>query len=197
MFHLRTPRSAHMLLGRVKTLSIRRLAATFVLLITLLVPALAAEPSTTIVGGGDTQGQNYTWIVTNGRTAAIVDIEFPQTRAILFHAPPSWAVDLAAHGGDLGVPVCRATAPSAAFGIAAGGSSEFHMQVASSGVRRGLGAVLVRFADGAMERIAGVEVPLPESILERHVGLISLGSVCGVVAFMQVLRSRRRRERPV
>jgi hypothetical protein len=171
---------------------IRSVAAGF----SLIEAAAVANPAVAITGGADASGHTYTWQVQNGGTSPIVEVCFPHYRAGLFFPPGGWSNDCTAlvkvgAKDEPGFCTARATAP--AEGIAKGRSTPFSMQIAAAGAKRGLGEVVVRFADGSETRIAGVELPQQEGLGDRYVSLIALGAVFLIFVAVQAVRNRRRR----
>jgi hypothetical protein len=151
-------------------------------------------PQVTIEGGPDATGHTYAWTVTNNHASAIVHIEFPHYRANLFFAPEGWKTEctnLVAVGVKDLTGVCSATAKSAGNGVVAGRSAMFSMQIAGGGAKRGLGAVVVRFADGAAQTIAGVPIPTAEPSGDRNIPLIGLGAVFMILIVARAARRRR------
>ncbi|MDO8629319.1 MAG: hypothetical protein Q7R41_02400 [Phycisphaerales bacterium] len=159
--------------------------------------ARAEMPQATIAGGPDATGQSYVWTVTNHHASAIVHLEIPHYRASLFFAPEGWRTEctnLVAVGVKDLTGVCTASTDSPASGIAAGRSATFSMQIAGGGAKRGLGAVVVRFADGVTQTIAGVPVPTAEPPGDRNIPLLGLGTVFMILIVVRAARRRRARE---
>ena len=161
----------------------------------LAVAGRAETPRVVIEGGADATGHTYNWVVTNSHTSAVTYIEFPHYRANLFFAPDAWITEstsLVNVGVKDSPGVCTAEVKSAADGIAPGRSAKFTMQVAAAGAKRGRGEVLARFADGSSIRVAGVELPVRESVGDRYIPLMGMGTVVVVLLAVRAARGRRR-----
>lgn len=147
-----------------------------------------------ISGGADTSPNVYAWTVTNTHRALLVQVEFPNYRGALFFAPDGWTAEctsLADTSQDHTPGVCTARASPVGNGIASGRSATFRMQVAPAGAQRQRGRVLVRFADGAEESIADVEVPGIEHASDRHVPLLGLSIIFVLWLVARAFRRRR------
>ena len=159
----------------------------------------AAEPRVTVEGGVETDGNNYSWTVTNHHDSPIVFAEFPHYGASLFFAPAGWSHEstFLVNVGVADKPgVCRATAETRATGIFRGDSAKFGMKVGSAKARPTPGTVRFRFDDGQELEVTGVELPQPQPRSEAFVSLISLSLIFGIVVLVQVFRSRRKRGQP-
>jgi hypothetical protein len=158
--------------------------------------ARAGMPQVTIEGGPDATGQSYVWTVTNNHASAIVHIEFPHYRANLFFAPNGWTTEctnLEAVGVRDPTGVCSASIEDSMGGHAESRSTTFRMQIGGRGAKRGLGAVVVRFADGVTQTIAGVPVPTAEQLGDRNVPLIGLSTMFIIFVVARAARHRRAR----
>ncbi len=149
---------------------------------------------TQVEGGADSTGFSYEWTVTNPHDSPIVKIEIPHHGASLFFAPEGWAVDCSNLVG-LGVAdpsgTCAASVGQSRDGIAPHRSAKFSMQIASAGARRGLGTILVRFADGTQATVSDIEVPTAEPQGNRNVPLLGLGAIMVIIIAARSARRRR------
>lgn len=173
-----------------------RLAYAWAALVLAATTARAEGPQVTIEGGPDATSQLYVWTVTNNYRSAIVHIEFPHYRANLFTAPGGWKIEctnLEAIGVRDPTGACTASIEDSRSGNAESRSATFRMQIGGRGAKRGLGAVVVRFADGVTHTIAGVSVPTAELPGDRNIPLIGLGMV--FMIFLVARAARRRRGR--
>lgn len=148
--------------------------------------AVADDPKVTITGGGDFSGHKYSWTVTNESAeggSPIVYVEFPQYRADLFLAPTGWSTKITGR-------TCIAQGDSTSR-IDPGLTKTFSLRVGPAGAQRGVGKVLIRFADGTECKVGGVEVPQSETIGDKYVSLIGLGLALVVVAAVHWSRTRK------
>jgi len=144
-------------------------------------PAVGANtPKVTITGGVDITGDGYTWTISNDYASPIVYVKFPHYHATLFFAPDGWSTQ-STFLVNVGVKdrpgICTARAEQPASGITRGNAGTFRMRIYQPGTRRGLGTVLVRFADDSELKISGVEMPTPEAISDKYAPLIGLGAI--------------------
>jgi len=158
--------------------------------------SVADGQAVVITGGADASGHTYSWQVRNEGASPLVEIHFPHFRGGLFFPPKGWSGDCTAlvQVGAKDEPgICTARAPAPADGIAPRQSAPFSMQIASSGAKRGLGEVIVRFADGSEARVAGVELPQREAAGDKNLPLYGLGGLFAIFVIAQAIRKRRRR----
>ena len=159
----------------------------------LFARAEAASPAS-IEAGPDALGNAYQWTITNGHVSPIVRVEIPHYRANLFFAPKGWTftcTNLVGIGAADEPGLCVATAGAASDGIAPGRSAVFGLQLASGSVKRGFGEAVVGFADSSTHKISGVLVPVPETLRDRYIPLIGLGTILAVFVIYQVARGRK------
>lgn len=150
-----------------------------------------------IDGGADETGHDYRWTVTNQHRSAIVSIEFTHYRADLFFVPDGWSTAGTTNLVNVGVTssngVCVASAPSQRKGIAFRGSASFGVRIAPRGADAGAGIWRIRFADGTMAEVEGVELPVPRATGDQFVSLIGLAIVFGIIVVVESIRRRRSR----
>ncbi len=156
-----------------------------------------ASPSpVSVEGGPDGLGNAYHWTVSNNHTSLIVRVEIPHYRGSLFFAPKGWTsscTNLVAVGARDATGVCTATATATGDGIAPGRSATFNLQLASGSVKRGSGEVVIGFADATTHKMSGVLVPVPETLGDRYIPLIGLGTILAAFVVIQVFKSRKNR----
>lgn len=155
-------------------------------------------PQVTIEGGADATGHNYVWKITNQGGPAIIHVEFPHYHADLFFGPPGWSTkstNLVNVGVKSPHGICAAMAESAADGITEGQSAEFKMRIAPARAPRGVGKVVVRFADDSEVVVADVELPVPPPAGDNYMSLIGLGAIFFVFLLIGAIRRRARRQR--
>lgn len=148
-----------------------------------------------IEGGADETGHNYRWTVTNQYRSPIVRIQFAHYNADLFFAPDGWSTGDTTNLINVGVTdpngVCVAAAPSPRQGIAFRGSAAFGVRVAPAGADTGEGIWRVRFADGTMAEVEGVQLPVPRATGDKFVALIGSALVFGIIVIAESIRRRR------
>lgn len=156
----------------------------------------ADSPRVAIEGGvRQDNPQFYAWKVTNHHTSPIVFIEFPQYHGDSFTAPPGWNQEWKgrAMAGTKGEPGwVRTSVDDPLRAIPPGGSAEFEMRTTTTGALPRPGAVTVRFADGTVVSVSGVELPTAQSFLERNVMGIGLALIFGIAVLVHLLRRRRK-----
>ncbi len=151
-----------------------------------------ADPQVTITGGVDQTGHNYAWTITHNHRSPIVYVEFPHYRADLFEAPPGWATELTNPGGiSSDASRCIATAASPGQGIQRRREAVFRVRVAPSGTPRGVGSVIVRFADDSEVTVDGVSVPVRERFGDQYMALIGLGLIFGIFVVAKAIKGRK------
>jgi hypothetical protein len=158
--------------------------------------AFASSTPAVVEGGPDGLGNAYHWTINNKHTSPIVRVEIPHYRGSLFFAPKGWTsscTNLVAVGAPDAPGVCTATASATDDGIAPGRSATFSMQLATGTVKRGAGDVVIGFADASTQNIGGVVVPVPETLGDRYISLIGLGTILAGFVAVQVFRSRKNR----
>lgn len=156
---------------------------------------LAAPAAVSIEGGPETASNAYRWTITNNHGSPIVRVELPQYRGSLFFPPTGWTsscTNLVAVGAPDAPGTCTAIAKSESQGIALGRSSSFGLQLASGSVKRGFGEVVIGFADSSTHRVGGVMVPVPETLGDRYIPLIGLGTILALYVGVQITRSRKK-----
>lgn len=156
---------------------------------------VAAPSPVTIEGGPETGGNAYRWTITNNHGSPIVRVEIPQYRGSLFFPPTGWTsscTNLVAVGAPDAPGTCTATAKTEMQGIASGRSSTFGLQLASGAVKRGFGDVVIGFADSSTQRVGGVMVPVPETLGDRYIPLIGLGTILALYVVVQLIRGRKK-----
>jgi hypothetical protein len=125
----------------------------------------------------------------------VVFVRIPHYRANLFRVPSGWKGDctnLVQVGAKDRPGECIASILSGEVGIKPGSSAEFRVQIAAGGARRMQGDLLLRFADGSVLTVGGVEIPGRESYGDRYVPLIGLAAIFGVWITARSFRKRRR-----
>ncbi len=154
--------------------------------------ALAA-PKVTIEGDVDLAGRVYTWVVTHDHDSPIVYLQFPQDKANGLTAPAGWEGDLVREKDNQHQSgFANFTCVNQLRAIAAKQSATFKLNLIWSGAARGVGDVVVRFADGT-QTIASAPIPITEPASDRNISLIGLGSFFTIFLCVQAIRKRKRR----
>lgn len=175
----------------------RLVRAVLALLVVGAAEAEAADHGLSFVGGPDGSGQNYAWTLTNGSRATVTEVRIPHYRAAVFTAPPGWKTDESTYLVNVGVAdragECVAKASTVGEGIRPGRSGEFRLQLTASGAARGTGRVIVGLDDGSRVEVAGVPLPVAESVGDKYVTFLGLVAIFGSMVLIQRLRRPRRR----
>lgn len=166
------------------------------LLIALAVPAISqsamATPTVTIEGGVDKAGRSYTWIVSHNHTSPIVYLQFPQDKANGLTAPAGWEGELERNKDNQhqsGFVIFKCADRSRA--IARDHPTTFKLNLVWNGAARGVGDVIIRFADGT-QTTASASIPIKEPASDRNVSLIGLGSFFAIFLCVQAIRKRKK-----
>ena len=157
---------------------------------------VASTSPVSVEGGPDGLGHTYHWTISNNHASPIVRVEIPHYRASLFFAPKGWTstcTNLVAVGAIDAPGLCIASATAIVDGIAPGRSVQFGMQLGSASVKRGTGDVVIGYADSSKLTISGILVPVPETLSDKYIPLIGLGTILAVFVVVQVLKSRKNR----
>jgi len=173
--------------------SSRGILLWIVLVVLSITQAAMATPTVTIEGGVDTAGRMYTWIVLHDHTSPIVSLQFPQDRGNGLTAPPGWKGELQRADDNLHQSgFARFTCVDESRAIRANQPATFKLNLVWRGASRGVGDVIVRFADGT-QTTALASIPIKEPASDRNVSLIGLGSFFAIFLIVQAIRKRRRR----
>ena len=177
---------------------LRTLIACCVVALGLASSALAQGTSSGIVitGGPDGSGQNYEWTVTNNGSQTITEIAFPHYNADTFIVPAPWeqeCTNLQRLGATKSDGVCRAFVKEPERGILPGRNAKFGMRLARVSADRGTGEVTVTLADATKLTIAGVTLPVGQSMVQRYA--MTGGMTTVLILFIAMQARRRRKQR--
>jgi len=151
-----------------------------------------ATPKVTIDGGVDIDGRVYTWVVTHDHSSPIIYLKFPQDRSHGLTAPAGWEGELDRVKGNQrqsGFVTFKCVDLSKAIEYKQ--SATFNISLVWSGAARGVGDVIVKFADGSQTTTTAA-IPIKEPASDRNVSLIGLGSFFAVFLCVQAIRKRKR-----